>query len=125
MNTALLLQVKDAILAETEHFDMGYWFRDHMHRDRALQTLTQCGTTACIAGWAVYIGIDNVRTVRWIEYKAKALLDLSKCQASRLFYVANWPLQYYSAYHDATSDLQRAVVAAQRIEHFIATNGDE
>lgn len=45
MNTELLLKIKEKILNEHEHFDMGSFVSTHQG----------CNTTMCIAGWAVVL----------------------------------------------------------------------
>ena len=120
INTNLLLQVRDCILARPEHFDMGSYV------DR-----TDCGTTACIAGWAVSLSrgrtpmsdtylIDSLST----GWSAQALLRLSARQAYTLFHVNGWPIYWNLAYDSADGDA-RAAVAAGFINHFIATEGRE
>jgi hypothetical protein len=57
---------------------------------------------------------------------AQQILNLSFEQAQRLFYVYNWPSEYQSRYIGSGKyPTEDAWVAAERIRHFIRTNGDE
>lgn len=112
-----------------------------------------CGTTACIAGWAVTLDqigkpmpklafnkfkrlADWRQTIggtqnRIMEKHGAKALGLTKEQADLLFYVIAWPYRFtYALYvvhienHPGRTRRYAAVVAA-RIRHFIATNGAE
>ena len=71
MNTALLLKVKEKILAHPEKFDMRYFENE-----------TPCGTTFCIGGWAVILSREEgtlkcLEEFNSIEAIARRVLDLS------------------------------------------------
>lgn len=131
MNTELLLKVKAKILAEPKQFFMHEFFTDHVV---GIDTIPNCGTAACIAGWAVTIARnENPEETRkylyqspnnlctWLE--AQKALDITKEQESKLFYTDNWPSEYDAAYNQAWQDEdfeEAAKVAANRIDYFIA-----
>jgi hypothetical protein len=118
MNVELLQQVKQAILAEPDKFRMDRW---------------SCGTAHCIAGWACLLrdipiveGDFTTETVSG-EYPglvASKLLDLRGRAADKLFYTFGWPSRFRAPYLGATRR-ERAEIAAERIDHFIATDGRE
>lgn len=92
INTTLLILIQDAIKAHPKHFDMRSWYRD-----------TDCGTAACIAGWAIQFGsffkdtdIEHMQ-VKYeypvdtsIETGARRMLGMTSNQAYRLFYSPAW-----------------------------------
>ena len=63
---------------------------------------------------------------------AKRRLGITQKQASALFFFEDmmhegyyWPIEYSYRYQNANNDKERAKVTAERIEHFIATGGEE
>lgn len=109
MNVELLLKVKEQILKEPPLFDMTTW-----------SAKTPCGTSHCIGGWALslYEGVDKN-----IPYEEA--LEIAWTEAGRLFYKDSWPDGLRTDYYLASTDDQRAEVAARRIDLFIATNGEK
>lgn len=123
MNTELLLKVKAAILAEPLKFDMCWWFLESDD--------SPCGTAACIAGHAVAID-QKFKTLKRglkmndeVESLAKNALMLTEVQSFRLFGVGYWPPEFEQKYFVANTPQEMAKVAADRIDHFIATDGEE
>lgn len=122
MNIELLQQIKARILAEPDAFRMDTW---------------SCGTAHCIAGWACALNgltVKNPRehataqTLTDGRYPGDVgakLLGVRTPIADRLFMVSAWPKQFALAYLDTASRAERAQIAAERIDHFIATNGAE
>lgn len=127
MNTKLLLKVKAAILAEPLKFDMAAWF--------APEKKSPCGTTACIAGWAISLdrkwkrlkpGLSQMRHFYFRPEKlAGEAIGIDFDQTERLFFRCNWPPGMSHAYVHETTARGRARIAARRIDHFIKTNGAE
>jgi hypothetical protein len=119
MNIFLLLKVAEAILAEPWHFNMDSW---------------DCGTTACIGGWACRLSGMPYHETRqlWHYTYPKKFLKLSGEEAERLFFDENWPEQFRFSF-DNLRDIdghienhEKAVqIAVARIHHFIATEGRE
>lgn len=139
MNIELLEQIKARILAEPDAFRMDTW---------------SCGTAHCIAGWALVLNNlsianpdDHAVNQRLTDGRrpiavAATLLGLDggeegewdETEAVRLFCTYAWPERfedrYDESYDDGPDDLPsrrraRAEIAAERIDHFIATNGAE
>jgi hypothetical protein len=139
MNVKLLRQVAAAILNEPKAFDMEAWF-DHSSQ------VAPCGTTACIGGWMGVIlmkkkrpgdliisggwewDVVNQKMEHLALHKTWGECGLDQDQRDRLFYDYNWPDEFMVAYNEAKAlgDYEAAaMVAAARIEHFIATEGRE
>ncbi len=115
MKTKLLRQVQEKILAEPELFQMAHW---HVRVDDS------CGTAHCIAGWAEVLGAPGKKhSLDKREYLE--LMGLRMSQADRLFYVSGWPKQFSTKYRRSVSAKNRAKIASDRIDHFIATRGME
>lgn len=122
MNTKLLLKVKAAILAEPLKFDMSSYFRKKQE--------SPCGTAACIAGHSIAISRKykklkaglNIIFGKNIAVKA---LDLDWYEADVLFYLSGWPSRFRQRYIKAETPEARSKAAADRIDHFIATGGQE
>jgi hypothetical protein len=134
MNIEGLEKTKAAILAKPVNFDMSTFF-DH-RSEQALET--ECGTTACIAGFAITVlqGFETVERARLHDRlqasltasRAANLLGLTYEQSGRLFDEGEWPTKFYDDYIHAveTDDYTgMARTAAARIDHFIATEGKE
>lgn len=141
MNVKLLRKIKKEILAEPLRFDMHGWFN-------ADDRIAPCKSTACIAGWTV--ALDHMgKTTSWksviaqrndgdAEGEARRLLKLDFEQANRLFFIAGWPREFHDRYWEIENTLnyrdikgarlkrkQLAQIAAERIDHFIKTGGEE
>jgi hypothetical protein len=145
MNVELLLKVKETILTEPRKFIMGDWainiegWRKTRPGDVPLELpdaeYPPCGTVACISGWATIIsryggdpnklfeerGVSNP----WLEEDGQEALDLSDREALRLFFESNWPTQFSDRWETARTQQERAQVAADRIDFFIATHGTD
>lgn len=106
MNATLLLKVKDRILREPENFAMRSW---------------QCGTTACIGGWACLLS-SKFAMYRGDDYETDAIaaLGITEDDAGKLFFVDHWPEDLRRKYWHATSKKEEAQVAAERIDRFLA-----
>lgn len=142
LNTELLLQVKQRILAEPRQFDMTNWFRKY-----APGHIPNCGTTACIAGWAICCAEKITPAVAYEKFRRRSdvlqLLGLNKAQAECLFYEENWPDEYQCncnwcrycrceiAYPDDDEEectetpQQKAQRAADYIDYFIEQHGEK
>lgn len=130
MNIKLLRQIQAAILAEPDKFDMGNWF--------CPDAASPCGTSACIAGYAITLGLKAATPregyVAWWTSTAHESYSESACKFLRLdydkhrdilFFADNWPQPFKKRYFRARRRSTRARVAAGRIDHFIATKGRE
>jgi len=126
INVALLRKIQKKILDEPGQFQMRTWYSttDDFHN----QVKVNCGTAACIGGWAVTIA----KKVKPSEYwktgwdtlaEAKKLLRITMPMTERLFLEANWPDKFRHAYYDAKTNQGQAQAASARIDHFIKTKG--
>ena len=152
MNIELLNKIKSHVLEEPKRVWMGDWrirWGDQteisvgMRRGIDWEYLLQlskpsCGTTACIAGWAVELGGDGDmkgfpyelrgRKLGFpYELRGRKLLGLnSYAQSDRLFYVASWPEQFRKRLAVAPPQSHEyAQVVADRIDWFVKTEGRE
>lgn len=134
MNVKLLRKVKRHILEEPKRLDMNTFVSRRMSW-RPEEERPECGTVACVAGWAVLLDridkgkglprrVDNSFYMR-VALNAGALLGLSYEESNRLFMFSGWPKELDHAYYAATTPRQRARVTARRIELFIKTKGAE
>jgi len=109
-----------------------------------------CRTTGCVAGWTIFL--NNLKL--WKDFLKNAkdageninlknetepmdvaaeILGLSEEEALRLFVFSSrsvgtnegWPEKFSGRYQRAKTAKTRAKVTAERIEHFIHTNGAE
>lgn len=136
MNVELLLKIKAAVLEEPLRLNMNRWVINP-----AAQAYYQnggvppCNTVACLAGWAVAL-TKNLRGKALfdfhnelgtnIESEASELLNLSDSSRQALFYVQNWPYEFADRLtHARGGTPEYARITADRIDHFIATEGRE
>lgn len=81
------------------------------------------------AGMKDALGWDDGRHALWLDpLQAERLFrEPSEVTRSRRMNedMMGWPLQFAQRYMDATTAYQRAWVTIERIDHFIATGGDE
>lgn len=131
MNTKLLRQVKRIILDEPKRLYMTTWIYTALEGE---SERPPCGTLGCIAGWAALLdsgGADNLNKAKdairgkgeSVAKVAKKALELGVGQANRLFYLPGWPRHFHHSYVSAKTPKERAKIAAERIDKFIATGG--
>lgn len=135
MNVELLQKVKAHILEEPKRLKMSQW-------GRKVDPFTgpACGTVGCIAGWAAflskpaYIGSEALYSYcdglySQARLDAAELLDVNKRQQEYLFFVGYWPEPFRERYQIADvfpdNHTELAQITAERIDHFIATDGAE
>jgi hypothetical protein len=122
LNVRLLRRIQKQILKEPRQFQMPRMF-DYR------PAIPNCGTAACIAGWAYTFSLKNatperarqsaVRLVRTSALDiAQEKLGLDIYQAHRLFNYSQWPFKF-------NLDSNNPKQAVARIEHFINTEGAE
>lgn len=121
-NLPLLRRVRDAIAEEADAFDMGSWVQgpggdadspsralgllDRVYHAMAEEGHAPCGTSACLAGWAVSLTPYAVPAIRWAVRRAEeaggrppsmnltipvVALEALGLPDARLFHVASWP----------------------------------
>lgn len=127
MNVELLQKIKQAILEEPRRIDMTSWALHPL----SVENPPACNTVACIAGWAVAL-TNNLRGKALsgfedgIEYTAEKYLDLPYPFSRRLFYMSRWPRTFQERLiYLSPRTPEYARVVADRIDHFIATEGRE
>jgi hypothetical protein len=141
----LLRKIEAHMLEEPKRVDMCDWARP--------SNKPSCGTTACIAGWAILMSVPKKKLLalskanpgasEWdyaklaetkdIENAARNKLKLTKQQANRLFIPyqgypvihGSWPELLWDKYMDAATPRRKAKVVVDRIERFIETGGAE
>lgn len=89
MNGALFVAIADTIMEHPDHFTMDTWFdAPNVEPSMVLDAVAgfQCGTAACIAGWAVALAQPNRDHHYNVSFHAQMLLDVDGDTASSLFY---------------------------------------
>lgn len=140
----LLRKVQKFLIAEPRRFNMRYGVMDvnDVSDDNVFDKMLEnppCGTACCIAG-AAYVVATCTRlkntTIPWMSIihgiNVAAQVRFERDIFRKLFYtkrqhdaVQAWPAFYEDAYFDAKTPLERACIGVARIEHFIATDGEE
>jgi hypothetical protein len=132
MNVELLRKIENHILEEPKRLFMPAFVRRQEYGDSLFATNTlvareypECGTAACIAGWAVFLN-ENLKSLNSPEimFKACALLQITTDEGRRLFLPQEWPLQFKRG-GTGDGEPETAEVTVDRIEHFIKTGGRE
>lgn len=141
-----LLTIKAKILVEPHRYDQCVWAPPGTKRPDELQRGEEmCQSAGCIFGWAILLaGIpvsldldgaaddeDEVycKAADWLGLKRNpdpGHYDYTPLEADRLYSMPLWPRQF--VHRMATAGIrspQSAAVAAERIDHFIATQGAE
>ena len=131
INVKLLRKIAKHITEEPRRFIMRSFvytadsWGDRFRGDDGLEhKFAECGTAACIGGWAVILS-QGTQYMGEYRHRAISLLGLEGMNEDRLFEVSQWPSRFEKRYRTAKTQRQRAKVAAERIEHFIATKGVE
>lgn len=132
INKSLIRKIIKNIEAKPLRLEMGDYVDLH-------DGVAPCGTSACIAGWAVIIdrmekhkiGYQNAaKLANTVATHAEAvrLLGITGDQSARLFFADEWPTpfsqQFYDASYDETHEQTRrreAKVAVARLNHFLKT----
>jgi hypothetical protein len=149
MNIERLLAVRDNILAFPEQYNQQFIIRSHSCGAEACiagrALLMFHPRSAAIKNWFCSPSLLPTCPFDGTSFEAAGdLLGLTDEQTERLFSEVDlwptdttqeeyeeygtedkWPYKYARAYVDAVTDSERAKVAAERIDHFIATEGRE
>jgi hypothetical protein len=119
MNVELLQRIKAHILEDPRRVGMSNWIRRRSPREGG----PSCGTVACIAGWAYIL---SERQVPPFYTQVTRLLGLDSQQGQRLFFELYWPSKFYAQIQTCQQGAaEYAQTVADRIDHFIATEGRE
>lgn len=87
-------------------------------------TIPNCGTAACIAGWALCLSQKiNPIALRFKGGNQRIILGLEDNEIVRLQWFSEWPSKFQKHTKEGTPAFARQAVA--RIEHFIKTKGAE
>lgn len=125
INVDLLRRVKEKILAEPDQFVMHSFF--YIYNEAGVAA-PNCGTAACIGGWAISLSTSRkpseCASERYLSLedsgtRAAKLLGLDGDEADRLFRTRSWPWPFWSMFENAKTMKEKAQVAANRIDHFI------
>lgn len=130
MNVRLLRRIQRIILKRPKQIRMRTWFSSD-------PKVGHCGTTGCIAGWAVtldefgkpmpLLGLEKFGSGPfYAPFRARKVLNLTKAQSDRLFFSEQWPDQFLEKiikHGEGTVGYAKTVAA--RISHFIKTKGAE
>ena len=118
MNLELLLRARQAILDHPGQLNMGVWIVGNS------DTLLDCGTVGCIAGWAISCAGERV-DADLAGPQARRLLEITGPQSASLFHLNEWPQEEQLAYYAAArcGDAARAAVVARRIDRWLVEQG--
>jgi hypothetical protein len=113
MNVRLLRKIQKAIVKAPTKYDQ--------------DVTISCGTTHCIAGWALVLDGQDPMKLGGRLSRAGEALELDCDERGRLFERPEymWPEKYATAYRKAKTPRGRARIAYNRISHFIKTKGAE
>lgn len=124
-----LREIKAQILAEPRQFLMHSYFTESLNIQKPIPN---CGTAACIAGWAISKAFTRNPDVAkslagGIEKEgiANNYLLLNEAQGKRLFHMSRWPDKFTKIGDEREGSPSFAKQAAARIDHFIRTHGSE
>lgn len=123
-----LKQIIGLVIERPDQIDMESYFNPQPSHE-----VKHCGTTACIAGWAITlkrIGKPEPRQACRLRINEHVegwkALGIAESEADRLFYEDSWPENFKRRLARAGTGTDRyARVVADRILHFIKTNGAE
>jgi hypothetical protein len=135
MNVKLLRKIQKHILAEPARYEQNAIITIGAPGAMCVaanRLYPQCGTIACIGGWAILLTAKRrLKTSRYsLNYLTLGkLLGVKKSQIAKLVsytdYATEWPDHFADKYNQAETPKARARIAAQRIDHFIKTKGAE
>lgn len=128
----LLRKVAKHILAEPKRFAMSWWYGEgtpgqpltqgfFTERHISKLIVPECGTVACIAGWAVLLTDGNNGYQSGADIHRRAIELLGDAAEDALFGTLTWPTRFAERYHHAKTRRGKATAAVDRIEHFIKT----
>jgi hypothetical protein len=133
LNRELIKQIIDIIEDEPKRLEMSTWVLNPLKSQQA----PSCGTTGCIAGWAVMLNLrrDAVLAKRKIdaekiydrlnkrnkdmEGEGMRLLGLPYDIAPTVFYYDQWPEPFQRRYMAAATPKARARATVARLRHLL------
>jgi hypothetical protein len=122
----MLGRIKIEILKEPRQFLMSSFYADS--QEFGCWDIPNCGTAACIGGWGYAIKHNLSPALascqRRVMLDHRLAIGINGEQATRLFFMEEWPQRFRET--DAMPGTPEfAKNAADRIDHFIATDGEE
>ncbi len=124
----MLKAVRRAILLNPERYDQSVSSYPYTQKPICDRKIKDCGTPLCILGWVCYLFgplWHDVGNSEGADEIAGRILGLDDDQCNRLWHVEEWPLRFQDGYDDAFGAREQARAGADRITHFIKTNGLE
>lgn len=126
MNVELLRTIQKHIREEPRRLRMAAWARggppnqegyvESGYGEEDHVVFPPCGTVACIAGWAHILSGGGIGSAG--QSAGARALDVDFDTA--LFFVDLWPADLEERYESAATDQERAEVACEAIDRFIA-----
>ena len=123
----LLDRVCEQILKEPKQFQMDAFFATANGMADTPEVIPNCGTAACIAGWAIALhdGLNpkaaNEHLHVNLDYYFAGIMQLPIGDTNNLIYVDQWPDEFQEPFIEATEEQdwdRRAHIAVDRIRHF-------
>jgi len=133
----ILLEVKELILKEPEHYDMALWTsagdgEDIADIEYALKNWN-CDTTCCIAGYLVVLAYSKAREKKdpyynWILDVPQmpieiAAMDILETKELNLFYIDHWPGDLKLRVWNHETPEEMAQIGADAIDRYIYNGG--
>lgn len=123
LNFKLIRRIIKKIETTPEAYDQGHWGRK--------EPSAPCGTAACIAGWASFLGgaksleqlRRNPKSVQAISAKLLGLQTKAWDRETGMFggFADEWPQPFSDRYQDARTPKSRARVAVAYLKHVLRT----
>ena len=121
MNTEPLDLVKKQSQLYPKEFQMSVW-RNRVEEDAE----HPCGVVACIAGHLVINdrGKDTgeLNCYNFFEEGCR-VLDISKEQGDKLFYLDHWPQEYAHIWQNGNTQIEKCEALRKRIDLFVESAG--
>jgi hypothetical protein len=126
LNVKLLRKIKKHVEEEPRRLIMARWQQkgragELVEDEAATFNLPECGTAACIAGWAVNLSGKKIETD--VGARAMTLLGLTFEQSQNLFNTGNWPGDYGDKFDNETSPERRVKILGKLIDKVIESKG--
>lgn len=110
LNVPLLRQVQAMIRKYPQNLDMNEWSDGLIVADK--HTAPDCGTTACIAGWALALRDGSFsQSLLGLVSVADQAMEILGCD-SNLFYIHMWEASFRDAYCEAYKEKDSAKMAS-------------
>jgi hypothetical protein len=123
-----LLQVRNHILTFPHKFQMSFWakvFKTMTGYKGSPWLNSECGTTACIGGWAHFLFVgETEQEFRFLNNSSPDVEELLGIHSgAKLFFHSDWPREFREPYEQSTSAREAAEAAANAIDDYIVNCG--